>query len=76
MSLQDSDYDGSTWGVSGNLKYIVLAWAATVLGFSMRQASALVGVVAVGATGALPTVAPGTVIAGEQFFLILSKGQL
>ncbi len=36
------------WGVSGNLKYIVLAWAATVLGFSMKQASALVGVVAIG----------------------------
>jgi len=36
------------WGVSGNLKYIVLAWAAAVLGFSMKQASALVGVVAIG----------------------------
>ena len=36
------------WGVSGNLKYIVLAWAATVLGFSMKQSSALVGVVAIG----------------------------
>lgn len=36
------------WGVSGNLKYIVLAWAALVLGFSTAQASALLGVVAVG----------------------------
>ena len=42
------------WGVSGNLKYIVLAWAATVLGFSVTQASALVGVVAIGtAVGAV-----------------------
>ncbi len=36
------------WGVSGNLKYIVLAWAATALGYSMTKASALVGVVAIG----------------------------
>jgi MFS family permease len=36
------------WGVSGNLRYIVLAWAAVALGYSTTQASALVGVVAVG----------------------------
>ena len=36
------------WGVSGNLRYIVLAWAAAALGSSVTQASALVGVVAVG----------------------------
>ena len=42
------------WGVSGNLKYIVLAWAATVLGYTVTQASALVGVVAIGtAVGAV-----------------------
>jgi len=42
------------WGVSGNLRYIVLAWAAAALGYSVTQASALVGVVAVGtALGAL-----------------------
>jgi LPLT family lysophospholipid transporter-like MFS transporter len=42
------------WGVSGNLKYIVLAWAAAVLGFTVTQASALVGVVAIGtAVGAV-----------------------
>jgi len=42
------------WGVSGNLKYIVLAWASVVLGYSMTQASALVGVVAIGtAVGAV-----------------------
>ena len=36
------------WGVSGNLRYIVLAWAAMALGYSVTQASSLVGVVAVG----------------------------
>ena len=42
------------WGVSGNLRYIVLAWAAVALGYSVTQASALVGVVAIGtALGAL-----------------------
>ena len=42
------------WGVSGNLKYIVLAWAAVSLGYSTTQASSLVGVVAVGtAVGAV-----------------------
>lgn len=42
------------WGVSGNLRYIVLAWAAVALGFDTVKASALVGVVAVGtAVGAV-----------------------
>ena len=42
------------WGVSGNLRYIVLAWAAAALGYSMTQASSLVGVVAIGtAVGAV-----------------------
>ncbi len=36
------------WGVSGNLRYIVLAWASAALGYSMTQASSLVGVVAIG----------------------------
>jgi MFS transporter, LPLT family, lysophospholipid transporter len=36
------------WGVSGNLRYIVLAWAAAALGYGTTQASALVGVVALG----------------------------
>ena len=36
------------WGVSGNLRYIVLAWAAVALGYSTTQSSALVGVVALG----------------------------
>ncbi len=42
------------WGVSGNLRYIVLAWSAAALGYSVTQASALVGVVAIGtAVGAV-----------------------
>ena len=36
------------WGVSGNLRYIVLAWAAAALGYGTTQAASLVGVVAVG----------------------------
>ena len=42
------------WGVTSNLRYIVLAWAAAALGYGMTQASSLVGVVAVGtAVGAV-----------------------
>ncbi len=42
------------WGASGNLRYIVLAWSAAALGYSTTQASALVGVVAIGtAVGAV-----------------------
>ena len=42
------------WGVSGNLRYIVLAWASAALGYSVTQASALVGEEAIGtAVGAV-----------------------
>ncbi|CAH0349006.1 lysophospholipid transporter LplT [Aquabacterium sp. CECT 9606] len=42
------------WGVSGNLRYIVLAWAGVALSYDTTKASALVGVVAVGtAVGAV-----------------------
>jgi MFS family permease len=42
------------WGVSGNLRYIVLAWAAAALGYATTEASRLVGVVAIGtAVGAV-----------------------
>jgi MFS transporter, LPLT family, lysophospholipid transporter len=42
------------WGVSGNLRYIVLAWSAAALGYTTTQASNLVGVVAIGtAAGAI-----------------------
>ena len=50
------------WGVSGNLRYIVLAWSAAALGYSTTQASALVGVVAIGT-------AAGAVIASVQMKL-------
>jgi len=42
------------WGVSGNLRYIVLAWSAAALGYGTTKASSLVGVVAIGtAVGAV-----------------------
>jgi hypothetical protein len=42
------------WGVSGNLRVIVFAWAAAALGYGTTQASSLVGVVAIGtAVGAI-----------------------
>jgi MFS transporter, LPLT family, lysophospholipid transporter len=42
------------WGAGGNLRYIVLAWAATALGYNTTQASSLTGVVAIGtAAGAV-----------------------
>jgi MFS family permease len=42
------------WGAGGNLKFIVLAWAAAALGYDTTQASALTGVVAIGtAVGAV-----------------------
>jgi MFS transporter, LPLT family, lysophospholipid transporter len=36
------------WGVAGNLRYIVLAWAAAALGYSTSQSTLLVGAVALG----------------------------
>ncbi len=42
------------WGVAGNLRFIVLAWAAVALGYNVTQASTLQGVVAIGmAVGAV-----------------------
>ena len=42
------------WGVAGNLRYIVIAWAGAALAYSTSQASSLVGVVAIGtAAGAI-----------------------
>jgi MFS transporter, LPLT family, lysophospholipid transporter len=42
------------WGVAGNLRYIVLAWAAAALSYDTATASKLVGVVAIGtAVGAV-----------------------
>ena len=36
------------WGVAGNMRVIVFAWAAVALNYSLTQASTLVGVVALG----------------------------
>jgi MFS transporter, LPLT family, lysophospholipid transporter len=36
------------WGVAGNLRYIVLAWAAAALGYATSEATSLVGVVSIG----------------------------
>jgi len=42
------------WGVSGNLRYLVFAWAAAALAYSTQQASLLILVVAIGtAVGAV-----------------------
>lgn len=42
------------WGVLSNVRVIVFAWAAAALGYSVTQASTLVGVVAIGtAVGAV-----------------------
>lgn len=42
------------WGVLGNLRIIVFAWAAVALGYNVTQASTLVGVLAIGtAAGAV-----------------------
>jgi MFS transporter, LPLT family, lysophospholipid transporter len=42
------------WGVAGNLRYIVLAWAAMALGYTTTQSTNLVGVVIFGtAAGAI-----------------------
>jgi len=38
------------WGVSGNMRTIVMVWAAAALGYSTSQASTLVGIVAIGTT--------------------------
>ena len=50
------------WGVGGNLRYVVLAWAAAALGYGTTQASNLVGVVAIGT-------AAGAVLASMQMKL-------
>ena len=36
------------WGVAGNLRYIVFAWAALALGYDTTKASTLTGVVVIG----------------------------
>jgi MFS family permease len=60
------------WGVSGNLRYIVLAWAAAALGYGVTQASALVGVVAIGT--AVGAVAASLRMRLDQATLVLPLG--
>ncbi len=55
------------WGVAGNLRYIVLAWAAVALGYTTTQASTLTGVVAIGT-------AAGAVIASMRMRLDRATG--
>jgi MFS transporter, LPLT family, lysophospholipid transporter len=55
------------WGVSGNLRYIILAWSAAALGYSTTQASALTGVVALGT-------AVGAVVASMRMKLEYATG--
>ena len=71
------------WGVAGNLRYIVLAWAAIALGYGVTKASALQGVVAIGmALGAIvasmkmrledgPKVIPLGIAMGGLIFLLI-----
>ena len=51
------------WGAAGNLKTVVLTWAAVALGYSVTQASALQGVVAIG-------MAVGAVVASMRMRLV------
>jgi MFS family permease len=60
------------WGVSGNLRYIVLAWASAALGYTVTQASALVGVVAIGT--AVGAVAASLRMRLDQATLVLPLG--
>jgi MFS transporter, LPLT family, lysophospholipid transporter len=55
------------WGVAGNLRYIVFAWAAAALSYTTTQASQLTGVVIVG-TGI------GAVVASMQMKLDKATG--
>ncbi len=55
------------WGVAGNLRYIVLAWAAAALGYATSQATNLTGVVAIGT-------AAGAIIASSRVKLDKAAG--
>ena len=50
------------WGVAGNMRVIVFAWAAVALNYSLTQASTLVGVVALG-------IAAGSIVASLRMRL-------
>jgi MFS transporter, LPLT family, lysophospholipid transporter len=55
------------WGVAGNLRYIVLAWAAAALSYTTSQATNLTGVVAIGT-------AVGAVVASSRVKLDKATG--
>jgi MFS transporter, LPLT family, lysophospholipid transporter len=55
------------WGVLGNLRVIVFAWAAVALGYSTSQASSLVGVIVIGT-------AVGAVVASMRMTLDRATG--
>ncbi len=55
------------WGVSGNLRYIILAWSAAALSYSTTQASSLSGVVALGT-------AVGAAVASVRMRLDMAAG--
>jgi hypothetical protein len=67
------------WGVSGNMRYIVLAWAAVALHYATPQAARLVGIVALGSTvGAVLAArvrldrAPRVIVGGIAIGLLLA----
>ncbi len=62
------------WGVSGNMRYIVLAWAAVALGYGTTQASGLVGVVALGT--AIGAVAASARVRLDRALSVLPLGVL
>jgi MFS family permease len=55
------------WGVAGNMRVIVFAWAAVALNYSLTQASSLVGVVALG-------IAAGSIFASLRMRLDQATG--
>ncbi len=62
------------WGVSGNLRYIVLAWSALALGYSTSQASSLVGVVAIGTAAGAILASLKTRLTDAPHFILLGAG--
>ncbi|THU04451.1 lysophospholipid transporter LplT [Lampropedia puyangensis] len=62
------------WGASGNLRYIVLAWSAVVLGLNTTQSSSLLGVVAIGT--AIGAVAATFMVKLERATSVLAVGAL
>jgi MFS family permease len=62
------------WGVSGNLRYIVLAWSALALGYSTSQASSLVGVVAIGTAAGAVLASLKTRLDDAPRFILMGAG--